>query len=729
MNEPVRKRRRPPVCIYEGHPNQPSPRPSGQGQQPRQSILNSRDIHPSRESTVRSHPSESPAIISTSASALGTHPNALDIEILKRKVQQLEAQLYKQTSGSIQSPLSSSGSRIGKTTSQIAGTFDLLTESRSLGQPQAITYSVWHKTRLFGQSHWVNAIPLLKNIVEIIEPHLGDESSKAPTYIQKCKSLARVIKSRRMPQWSSAPTSDLPQKDVTDELVDRYLRTSESIHRILHIPTFRMDYEALWVSDTEPDTAFLVQLKLVLAIGATTYDDHFSLRTSATRWVYEAHTWLSEPKCKARLGIQYLQSSILLLVAREMVDVGGERIWIDAGALLRTAMYMGLHRDPAHLPKRTTFATEMRRRLWNTILEVTLQTSLTSGGPPLISLDDFDTEPPGNFDDDQLVAVDPVQKGEDTFTEVSIAIALRKTFSHRLAIAKFLNDLSSRGIYEEMLRLDAGLRTSYKVLSQILQECSSRSGPSPSGFEIRVVDFIMHRYLSSLHFPFFGLALHETAYAFSRKVAVETSLKIWRAAYPSTSSPPTITTPSRDDAPSPDSDDLVRLVRCASGFHRTVAIQAVLFISVELRTQLQEEESLGPVPLRPDLLSTLDDAKRWCLESIQAGETNIKGYVLTSVIAAEIEGLMRGLARDELAQLMVKAAEDAGETCLPLFEEMAGQGQASQESTADRLYQTSSNPLPETIEDWDFMQMPDVLFNTGNAEPMSWLLNETNPHR
>lgn len=96
-----------------------------------------------------------------------------------------------------------------------------------------------------------------------------------------------------------ATKADLPLKDVADKPVNCYLRTTETVHRILHVPTLRRDYEALWVSDTEPDTAFLVQLKLVLAIGATTYDEQFSLRASVIQWVYKAQTWFSEPEFKS----------------------------------------------------------------------------------------------------------------------------------------------------------------------------------------------------------------------------------------------------------------------------------------------------------------------------------------------------------------------------------------------------------------------------------------------
>jgi len=132
-------------------------------------------------------------------------------------------------------------------------------------------------------------------------------------------------------------------------------------------------------------------------------------------------------------------------------------------------------------------------------------------------------------------------------------------------------------------------------------------------------------------------------------------------------------TPSRTDTSSPDQDDLVRLMICGSGFLRIVAFQASFVIAAKLRTQLRENESLGPAPLRPDLLSVLDDAMTLTLRCTQAGETNIKNYLLICVVSAQIYGLMRGIPKDEFPQLLVKAAEDAVTRCLSILEGKAAQ--------------------------------------------------------
>ena len=120
---------------------------------------------------------------------------------------------------------------------------------------------------------------------------------KATSDLQRCKYLAKIIKLQRTPPWPLAPTVDLPPKDVADQLVDKYLQTIETTHRILHTPTFKHDYDALWVSGsgTKPDMSFIIQLKLVLAIGASFYDEQFSLRASAIRWVFEAQNMAIGP--------------------------------------------------------------------------------------------------------------------------------------------------------------------------------------------------------------------------------------------------------------------------------------------------------------------------------------------------------------------------------------------------------------------------------------------------
>jgi hypothetical protein len=541
----------------------------------------------------------------------------------------------------------------------------------------------------------------------MLEPQFRGERSTLPASIHRAKILARVVKSQRSPTWPTPPTLELPSKDICDELVEHYLRTIETLYRILHVPTFRKEYEATWSANAEFSTAFIVQLKLVLAIGAIFYDEDCSLRANATRWIYEAQTWLSSPNFKSRLGIQYLQTSILLLLARELVDVGSELVWISAGALLREAIYIGLHKEPSKLPRMNFFESEMRRRIWNTILEVNLQFSLISGGPCLISLEDFDTQLPGNFDDEQLMVPDSHPRLDHVFTQTSPSIALRRTLPSRLAVVKFLNDVGATGTYNETLRIDTALRASYKELRHTLQTFRTNMGTSATPtFSLEAIDFIMHRYISSLHIPYFNPSLHEALYAFSRKAVLDSSLKIWNQACPA----PASRNPSVTSSETIVEADFTRLCRCGAGFFRAFTFHASSFLIVELRTQLQEEDS---VP-RPDLLSIPENSANMVLRTIEAGETGIKGYLLHCILLAHIDGIRRRVSREEMPALLGRAAEEAVERCLPILAKIAGQEPIAGSEVEDFDFQVSQ----DFMGDWDLI-MSDV-FNIEGGEGVNF---------
>ncbi|KAK3949697.1 hypothetical protein QBC32DRAFT_400038 [Pseudoneurospora amorphoporcata] len=557
--------------------------------------------------TPSTHPSAATNQLTTLPVVSSSDPN-----VLRGRIRELEEQLSKATFSRSSNPKAPS-SPTATHESSLAGTF--ITQAASTSR----IVNVFHKSRLFGQSHWLNGVILLLDIFKTFEPVVRNgTANKSMAGVAKCKAFARVIKAQRTPPWPTIPTH----------------------------------YEALWESvsghphaDQQPqrvDTAFLVQVKLVLAIGATVYDQDFSLRLSAIRWVYEAHTFTSEPEFKSRLNI-------------------------------RTAVYMGLHRDPTPLPRRTIFAAEMHRRLWNTVLELMVSYSMNAGAPPTISLDDYGTEPPGNYHDEQLVET-PADDGSDLspaaaqpeseFTQTSVAIAMRKILPIRLAIAKLLNDLRSTrrqgdmaSAYHESLKLDTDLRAAYRTLTRTLQ--------------------VLSRNLNEGCWPGSSAALHEAAYAFSRKVVVEYCFKIWRTV---NSSP---TSPSSADAARQDADprratnqDNCRLASHGAGFCRNADIQVSMLLLGELRAQLREEAetSLSLVNrslLRPDLLAMVTEAKDWAMRNINAGETNVKGYLFASMVSAQIEGMKKGQKGEEaLAQMLVKAADEVVDKCVPLLEEM-----------------------------------------------------------
>lgn len=630
----------------------------------------------------------------------------LDLDSMRERVTFLESQLENAIRRTIQpaprapSTADTPVSSIEMAESRIGGTFYIHNGNPALGQSPVIHRSLTHKKRMYGQSHWMNmSVIMVKDIAQMIDaqgkdPSAREFSEKVFSGMHKCKRIARLVKSQREPPWPCLPTADLPLKNIADDLVDCYLRTFESIYRILHVPSFKRTYEAIWVTEGETDSTFLVLLKLVLAIGATVYQDNFTLRPSAMRWVHEAETFISNPHLKHRLNIQYIQIYCLQLLARQTASVGEDMVFISTGNLIRSAMFLGLHRDPAHLPARTLYANEMHRRLWNTIIELCVQASIYAGCPPLLSEEDYDTQPPGNFDDDQLENDDAIVKPETTLTRTSISIILRRTFPTRLAITAFLNNFTSTGTYEETLKLDSDLRTGYKLTRDALRAFDPSHGKLPSDFQNRVVDTIMSRYLCAVHTPYLAPALTDAKYAYSRKVVFDSALKMWYSMFP-----------APDDfgaalnATSPVRDDLQKMATCGHGFLRSALMQSILMIAIEMRTQLQEDEGLSLTPLRRDLFAIIEAAKSWSLWCMEAGETNVKGHVFVCLMSAYTRDLAKGKRKEEIGKSLVEASHDALQRGMELLERMMAKEVPAQDQAG--LGELSLDDLtPEMLADW-----------------------------
>ncbi|CAK7204701.1 hypothetical protein SEUCBS139899_007460 [Sporothrix eucalyptigena] len=641
------------------------------------------------------------------------------------------------------------------------------------------------KTRYISQGHWMNGalLTIMKPLLNQIMGKKENKNSELYQNMKKCKSLGRAIKSRRVPAMLSIDFGkQIPTREVADELINGYFRTFETVYRILHIPTFTRDYRRYWENPNEASVNFVVQMQLCMAIGTAFYDETCSLRHLAAQWIYEAQVWLMTPAPaqKARMNIPGLQTMCLMHLAREVSGNGGDLVWISAGELVRAAMYMGLHRDPTKIPKIPRYQAEIRRRLWATILEISLQSSLDSGGPPLLSLSDFDTLPPANFFDDQLVEKTPATTGGappppkplTTFTNTSIQIALLKSFPTRLAIARYVNDFRSGSSYDETLRLNSELRSACQALAGTIQSyrpSGSAGKLRPTNFQLRFVDHLTHRFFLSLNQAFLAASQNDPKFYFSRKVSVDTSLKLFQAwsgkassslsasgpstgpaslpsawavastgAAPSISSSPatgnrdlTATTETGED----EQDDFFRLSVTASSGFRSVPVQCIATLSMDLLWQLEEEHSVrlrlgiksangtsnnsgstagnnksssngnpgdgeyggsssisgeGPavrasspppdagsmlampgVVTQTVLLEALEYAVRYAEKRLLAGETNVKGYLFPCAVVSQARALTRGADAEDMEHAVLAECTDRLKHCVDLLREVA----------------------------------------------------------
>jgi hypothetical protein len=179
----------------------------------------------------------------------------------------------------------------------------------------------------------------------------------------------------------SAPGSDfsiallklreyLPPKPYCDRLVHIYCQHFERTFRVLHIPTFIRRYDQIWMpissenADNCTSSSIIPQVTAVLTM-AYHMDDAQQVGEDANHRKYLKEdamdliqAWLDE------LGRK--QRTELLLLSRHLRGSQPEQLWSATGALVRSAMTMGLNVDPASVKGINPYMAEMRRRLWAT---------------------------------------------------------------------------------------------------------------------------------------------------------------------------------------------------------------------------------------------------------------------------------------------------------------------------------------------------------------------------
>lgn len=77
-------------------------------------------------------------------------------------------------------------------------------------------------------------------------------------------------------------------------------------------------------------------------------------------------------------------------------------IYLVLAAIVRVAMRMGYHRDPAHYPNISIFMGEIRRRVWTMLVQLDVLVSLQIGLPRLINERDSDTKSPRNITEEEM---------------------------------------------------------------------------------------------------------------------------------------------------------------------------------------------------------------------------------------------------------------------------------------------------------------------------------------
>ncbi|KAI1179878.1 hypothetical protein F4777DRAFT_532316 [Nemania sp. FL0916] len=318
--------------------------------------------------------------------------------------------------------------------------------------------------------------------------------------------------------------SYLPPREETDALVAVYLEQFEQLYRIVHIPTFKKEYESFWDPGyTRPaslTTLVLAMISVSCCLGMQTSGKFIGVKSSAhalaEKWVKACDQWIARQSYKHRRLVHY-QIECLVYLAKKVNIIKKKKFWVTTGGLVRDAITIGLHRDPDTLPVEISpYNKEMRRRIWSTIIEFDLQSSFDIGVPTFISQIHIDVDAPRNIDDntfDQDSTELPISRPPAEHTFSSYAHFSRQSLPVRLELYKILTGPPVELDWEQVLQYTDMVTHEIDALPAWDLESDQDPGVlhKPS-LAYTLLHLQLRQFLVPLHQPFLKLRKNHSRY-------------------------------------------------------------------------------------------------------------------------------------------------------------------------------------------------------------------------
>lgn len=305
----------------------------------------------------------------------------------------------------------------------------------------------------------------------------------------------------------------LPPKPYCDKLISKYFQYFERTMRVLHRPTFMRQYQRLWLDSGSGLDFTSSILALLTSVMTRAYllddtartneaDDYRAYLRGAA--INHIQAWLGELGRKQRTELSTLQVELLVLLSGSVSHSDPDRIWSRSGAIMRSAMTMGLHIDPAKIKHLSPYQMEMRKRLWASVLETEVQVSIMTGMPLVIpELGSYCPVPANLYDEDfdesssKLPPPRPLCDLTDSLYQIYLAMSL----PHRIRASSLVH----RSIPDVGEAIEIGREIQRSCCSLPLTLSLQHSQPATGdrgGFLHRILlDFYLRRSLLCLYRP------------------------------------------------------------------------------------------------------------------------------------------------------------------------------------------------------------------------------------
>ncbi|EXK43361.1 hypothetical protein FOMG_05982 [Fusarium oxysporum f. sp. melonis 26406] len=398
-----------------------------------------------------------------------------------------------------------------------------------------------------GSSHWA---AVLDGIAEL-KDHFDNEEEASHPDVQSVESPAADMTGPQLLYGCPKPASKdeilasilTLSRPVVDRLVSRYFNSFEMSPAVLHSVQFLKEYEDFWDDPSAVSPLWLGLLFTIMCLA--TQFEKFRLDPgvqSPAALSMERDLQKMADTYRLRIGQclvlgnytkggPYVLETLMLYIAAEVFSSTDAEIdiWILTGNTVQIALHMGYHRDPKHFKGMSSFAAEMRRRVWATLVEMDLVLSAQMGLPRMIKQWQTDTQEPSNLQDsdfDKTTVEMPPSRPDTDLTPILYRLVKARLMTTVGYIWDFAADVRPY-TYTEVERMDHKLDEARKSIPDCLRWHSFARciTDSPQNIMQKVVlETLFYRAKIVLHRKFmFGPPAN---FADSKRIVLESALKL-----------------------------------------------------------------------------------------------------------------------------------------------------------------------------------------------------------
>jgi hypothetical protein len=260
--------------------------------------------------------------------------------------------------------------------------------------------------------------------------------------------------------------SYLPPRHIADRLTMRYFSAYSPSQHIIHRPTFAKQYAEFWQDESKLPLDWVALLFNILALGVffSTFTAPHELQSDSDVPPMQRYSqyrsvagWALVSGRFSRPGPMTLQPMLLYIESEFLVNRASQMdCYLLSAVGMRLMLKMGLHRDPSKLPNIPPFDGEMRRRMWNLLVQIDLIVSFHLGLPSMIHGIESDTLLPRNLIDDDLqddMTELPQSRPDSEYTGLTYPI-WKSTICRVFGLVARLAHSLTLPTYPDVMRLD-----------------------------------------------------------------------------------------------------------------------------------------------------------------------------------------------------------------------------------------------------------------------------------